>query len=355
VKDMSKYWSDVVKRLEPYTPGEQPRDRKYIKLNTNENPYPPSPRAIEAIKRAADESMRLYPDPDCSRLKSVIAEHFGLKREQVFVGNGSDEVLAFSFAAFFNPGNPILFPDITYTFYPVYCMLYNIDYKTVPLDDDFNISAGKFLQDNGGIIFANPNAPTGKFMDLPFVEEIVQYNAERVVVIDEAYVDFGGRSAVKLIDKYPNILVIRTLSKSHSLAGLRVGFALGHADLIAGLERVKNSFNSYTLDRAALMGAEEAIRDTEYYEKTRDKIIRTREWVGPELEKLGFKVTDSLANFVFASHKSMRAEYLFKSLREEGILVRYFNRARIDNYLRITIGTDPEMEQLIKVLEDIVG
>jgi len=249
---MNKYWSDVLKRLEPYVPGEQPKDKKYIKLNTNENPYPPSPRAIEAIRQAADERLRLYPDPDCDELKHVLAENLGVKKEQVFVGNGSDEVLAFSFAAFFNPGEPILFPDITYTFYPVYCQLYGIDYRTIPLDADFNIPVEGFLQDNGGIIFANPNAPTGKFMDLASVEKIVKENIERVVVIDEAYVDFGGQSAVKLIDKYPNLLVIKTLSKSHSLAGLRIGFALGNAGLIEGLDRVKNSFNSYTIDRIAL-------------------------------------------------------------------------------------------------------
>ncbi|AUS98172.1 histidinol-phosphate transaminase [Clostridium thermosuccinogenes] len=351
---MNKYWSDVLKRLEPYVPGEQPKDKKYIKLNTNENPYPPSPRAIEAIRQAADERLRLYPAPDCDELKHVLAENLGVKKEQVFVGNGSDEVLAFSFAAFFNPGEPILFPDITYTFYPVYCQLYGIDYRTIPLDADFNIPVEGFLQDNGGIIFANPNAPTGKFMDLASVEKIVKENIERVVVIDEAYVDFGGQSAVKLIDKYPNLLVIKTLSKSHSLAGLRIGFALGNAGLIEGLDRVKNSFNSYTIDRIALAGAAEAIKDTAYFEKTRAKIIHTRKWVGPELEKLGFRLTDSLANFVFASHASLDSEYLFKALREKGVLVRYFNKPRINNYLRITIGTDQEMEQMIKVLKELI-
>lgn len=351
---MSKYWSDIAKTLEPYVPGEQPRDRKYIKLNTNENPYPPSPRAIMAIKEAADERLRLYPDPSCDELRTEIAMYYGLNKHQVFVGNGSDEVLAFSFLAFFNPGCPILFPDITYSFYPVYCNLYNIGYKTIPLDDGFNIPIEEFRKKNGGIIFPNPNAPTGKYIPLEAVESIVRSNMDSVVVIDEAYVDFAGESAIDLIDRYPNLVVIHTLSKSHSLAGLRVGFAVAGEELIEGLERVKNSFNSYTLDRAALAGAVEAIRDRDYFEETRAKVIATRERIVNKLKSMGFKDTDSRANFIFVSHPSFPAGELFARLREKGILVRYFNKPRIDNFLRISIGTDNEMDRLVEALEEII-
>jgi len=352
---MSRYWSDVVKRLEPYVPGEQPKDKKYIKLNTNENPYPPSPAVIEAIEGAADGSLRLYPDPNCDALREIAAKYYGVEKENVFVGNGSDELLAFSFMAFFNPGKAILFPDITYSFYPVYARLFNIDYKTVPLDSEFNIPVELFNQDNGGIIFPNPNAPTGRCLDLEQVRSILEHNPDSVVVVDEAYIAFGGESAVGLTGRYPNLLVIQTLSKSHSLAGLRVGFAIGHRDLVEGINRVKNSVNSYTLDRIALAGAAEALKDSSYFEKTRSRIMATRERVTAGLRNMGFRVIDSLANFVFISHPEARAAELFARLREKGILVRYFNMPRIDNYLRVTIGTDEEMDILLYGLKEIIG
>ena len=260
---MRKLWSEVAKRLEPYVPGEQPKDKKYIKLNTNENPYPPSPKVLAAMKTAVNEDLRLYPTPTCDELREVIAHKYNLTKAQVFVGNGSDELLAFVFQAFFNPLSPIVFPDITYSFYPVYAGLYNIDYKLVPLNDDFSIPVEKFFESNGGVIFPNPNAPTGKYMGLEAVEEILQHNPSNVVVVDEAYIDFGGESAVKLIKKYPNLLIVQTVSKARSLAGLRVGFALGHKDLIEALDRVKNSFNSYTLDRVALAGVKASFEDDE--------------------------------------------------------------------------------------------
>ncbi|HHY24619.1 MAG TPA: histidinol-phosphate transaminase [Clostridiaceae bacterium] len=253
---MSRYWSDIVSKLEPYVPGEQPKDKKYIKLNTNENPYPPSPKVLEAIKNACNSDIRLYPDPECDILRKTIAEYFNLEKEQVFVGNGSDELLAFSFMAFFNPGKPIFFPDITYSFYPVYSQIFNIDYKLVELDEEFSVPVDKFLEKNGGIILPNPNAPTGKFLPIESIEIILSGNPDSVVIIDEAYIDFGGESASRLINEFPNLLVIQTLSKSRSLAGLRLGFALGNKKLTEGLDRVKNSFNSYTIDRLALAGAE---------------------------------------------------------------------------------------------------
>lgn len=351
---MSKYWSEVVKSIEPYVPGEQPKDKKYIKLNTNENPYPPSPRVIEAIKEAADERLRLYPDPDCSELRQTIAEYYKLKKEQVFVGNGSDEVLAFAFMAFFNPGKPILFPDITYSFYPVYADLFRMDYKTVELDDNFNIPEEKFFQDNGGIIISNPKSPTAQYMDISSIKEILEKNIDRVVIIDEAYIDYGGESAVNMIDKYPNLLVVQTLSKSRSLAGLRIGFAMGQKDLIEALERIKNSFNSYTLDRIALIAAAEAFKDEDYFRETVSKTVSTRERISGEVKSLGFDVTDSKANFIFISHPGVPASVIFKELRDKGVLVRHFKKPRIDNYLRISIGTDEDMDFLIKALKEIV-
>ncbi|HHW47378.1 MAG TPA: histidinol-phosphate transaminase [Clostridiaceae bacterium] len=351
---MNIYWSDTAKRLEPYVPGEQPQDRKYIKLNTNENPYPPSPKVLEAIKNAADDRLRLYPDPDCNSLKEYIAQYFGLEKGQVFVGNGSDEILAFAFLTFFNPGNSILFPDITYSFYPVYCGLYGINYKTVPLDENFSIPVESFFQKNGGIIIANPNAPTGKYLDVSLIRQILERNTKSVVLIDEAYIDFGGESSVKLVNEYPNLLVVQTLSKSRSLAGLRVGFALGDRGLIEGLDRVKNSFNSYTLDRLAIVSAIEAIKDETYFRKTREKVIRTRERVSRELTGIGFEVVDSLANFIFIRHPKVYAYDIFQKLREQGILVRHFNKPGIDNFLRVSIGTDSEMDIFLRVIKNIV-
>ncbi len=344
---MSKFWSEITKKLEPYVPGEQPKDKRYIKLNTNENPYPPSPRVIEAIKNAANADLRLYPDPTCSDLIETIAQYYNVKKEQIFVGNGSDEVLAFCFKAFFNPGSPILFPDITYSFYPVYSQLYNIDYKQVPLDDNFSVPVNEFLVENGGIIIPNPNAPTGKYLDLEDIKNILEKNTEKVVIIDEAYIDFGGESAVKLIPDYPNLLIVQTLSKSRSLAGLRVGFAIGGKELIEGIDRVKNSVNSYTLDRIALIGAIEAFNDKEYFNETRMKIIDTRERVTKSLTEIGFNVIESKANFIFINHPKVDAKVIFDYLKESGVLVRYFNKPRINDYLRVSIGSNIEMKSFL--------
>jgi len=352
---MSKYWSKVTKSLLPYVPGEQPKDKKYIKLNTNESPYPPSPRVLEAIKNEANEDLRLYPNPECNELRTVIAKYYNLQEEEVFVGNGSDELLAFSFQTFFDPGRTILFPDITYSFYPVYCQLFGIDYNTVTLDDDFNVPIDKFFMENGGVVISNPNAPTAKYMPLKDIKAIVDFNKNSVVIVDEAYIDFGGESAIKLIKDYPNLLVIQTLSKSRSLAGLRIALALGNKELIKGLNMVKNSFNSYTVDRLALTGAIEAFRDEEYFHETRQKIIFTRERTTESLKKIGFTVTDSKANFVFISHPRIKADIIFRRLREKGILVRYFEKHRIDNFLRVSIGTDNEMEAFIGALNEILS
>lgn len=353
---MSKYWSNKVKDLEPYIPGEQPRDKSYIKLNTNENPYPPSPRVVEAIREtAARGTLRLYPDPACHHLRTTIAGYYGLSSDEVFAGNGSDELLAFAFLAFFNPGQPILFPDITYSFYPVYSELFNIDYRLIPLDEEFAIPVEMFHQDNGGIIFPNPNAPTGRHLDLASIESILQHNTERIVIVDEAYVDFGGESAVGLIPQYPNLLIIGTLSKSRSLAGLRVGFALGNKALIEGLDKVKNSFNSYTLDGLALAGAIEAFKDDAYFQETKAKVIQTREDISKKLQALGFVVIPSTANFIFISHSRFSAVTIQKQLREKGVLVRYFPKPRIDNYLRVSIGSPEEMERFLEIVKEIVS
>ncbi len=351
---MSRFWSDLVKNIEPYVPGEQPKDKRYIKLNTNENPYPPSPKVIEAIQREAGEGLRLYPDPNCDGLKAAVAGKYGLESRQVFVGNGSDEVLAFAFMAFFNPGREIVFPDITYSFYPVYADLFKLPYRTIPLDEDFNIPEEEFYRDNGGVVLSNPNAPTAGLLSLGAVARILEHNEDRVVIIDEAYIDFGGESAIGLINRFPNLLVVRTFSKSHALAGLRVGFALGQEELIQGLERVKNSFNSYTLDRLAMAGAVEAIRDEAYFREITEKIKATRDRTSKRLEALDFKVLDSKANFLFVSHRQVEAKVLFQQLREKGILVRYFNKPKIDNFLRVSIGTDGDMEALVKAAAEIV-
>jgi histidinol-phosphate aminotransferase len=351
---MNRYWSRTVKNINPYIPGEQPKDRKYIKLNTNENPYPPSPKVIEAIKRAADETLRLYPDPTCDDLRVAIAEYYSLGKEQVFIGNGSDELLAFSFPAFFEPaGKPVLFAEVTYSFYPVYAAFFNTRYTLIPVDEQFNIPPEGYYDDNGGIIIANPNAPTGKGFSGRDIEAILSRNENSVVIIDEAYVDFGGRSAVNLINNYPNLLVIKTLSKSHSLAGLRVGYAMGNEGLIEGIIRVKDSFNSYTVDRLALAGAAAAIKDDAYFQETRSKIIQTRERVAARLLAMGIKVIPSQANFIFISSEQCPGDILFQRLREKGVLVRYFNKPRIDNFIRVTIGTDAEMDYFLDALAAI--
>ena len=356
---MSRYWSDVVKGLTPYVPGEQPKLANLVKLNTNENPYGPSPRALEAIRAATDDGLKLYPDPNAETLKRAIADHHGLEIGNVFVGNGSDEVLAHVFLGLLKHASPILFPDITYSFYPVYCGLYQVAYETVPLLADFSIRVADYARSPGaqagGIIFPNPNAPTGRQLPLADIESLLQANPDCVVVIDEAYIDFGGDSAIPLTTRYPNLLVVQTLSKSRSLAGLRVGFAVGHADLIEALERVKNSFNSYPLDRLAIAGAVAAFEDREYFEQTCRAVIATREKLVAELEELGYEVIPSTANFVFARHPRHDAEKSALALRQRSIIVRHFNLPRIDQYLRITVGTDAQCSALIGALKEIVG
>ena len=351
---MSRYWSRFVHTLVPYTPGEQPKIINLVKLNTNENPYAPSPKAVAAMQAEIGEDLRLYPDPDSTKLKQAIARYYDVSVDNVFVGNGSDEVLAHIFHGLFQQDAPILFPDITYSFYPVYCGLYNIAFRPIPLREDFSIRADDYVQSNGGIIFPNPNAPTGVLLPLVAIESLLQRNAESVVVVDEAYIDFGGGSAVSLIKRYPNLLVTQTLSKSRSLAGLRVGLALGHADLIAGLERIKNSFNSYPLSRIAIAGAAAAFDDREYFEQTRKSIIESRERLVTKLQALNFVVLPSAANFIFARHSQWVGEKLAQALRERAVLVRHFKGARTDNYLRITVGSEPQNQALLDALVEIL-
>lgn len=350
---MSKFWSQVVRELEPYVPGEQPQIDGLIKLNTNESPYPPSPRVIDLMTHDAIDRLRLYPDPNSKKLKDTIANYYGVKQEQIFVGNGSDEVLALLFMAFFQQDKPLLYPDITYSFYPVYCKLFGIASRTIPLREDYSIDFTDYPSDNGGIIFPNPNAPTAIGEPLAKIEALLQRNTESVVVVDEAYIDFGGETAIKLVNKYPNLLVVQTLSKSRSLAGMRVGLAVGHKDLIEALDRVKNSFNSYPLDRLAEAATIVAFEDDAYFQSCRDKIITTREWTTRELEKLGFRVLPSQANFVFAEPVGKNAAEVAQYLRDHKILVRYFNKPRINQFLRITIGTDEQMAQLIEILKKL--
>ena len=352
---MKEFWSTRAKSLTPYVPGEQPKGRTFIKLNTNENPYPPSPMALAAIREAACESLRLYPDPECTSLREALAATYDLKPEQVFVGNGSDEILALCFYAFFDPGRTILFPDITYSFYPVFADLCGLSYREVPLDEYFAVPLEPFLEENGGVVIANPNAPTGRELSLCAIRTLLEGNPNSVVVVDEAYVDFGAGSAVELIQRYPNLVVVQTMSKSRSLAGLRVGYAMGDAGLIAALNCVKNSFNSSTLDRLALAGAEGALRDREYLRATTLKIASTRERTAVTLRGMGFQVSDSASNFLFVSHPEASAKALLDGLRARGILVRWWDKPRIRDYLRITIGTDQEMEALCAALAELVS
>ncbi|HZV53572.1 MAG TPA: histidinol-phosphate transaminase [Rhodocyclaceae bacterium] len=353
---MSRYWSTVAKGLTPYVPGEQPKLPNLVKLNTNENPYGPSPKVLAAIRQEVDDNLRLYPDPESSRLKAAVANYFGdIEPRQVFVGNGSDEVLAHVFLALLKHERPILFPDITYSFYPVYCQLYGIEFDAVPLTERFEIRAEDYLKPNGGIIFPNPNAPTGRALTLADIERIVAGNPDSVVVIDEAYVDFGAESAVALVGAYPNLLVVHTLSKSRSLAGLRVGFAVGDAKLIEALERVKNSFNSYPLDRLSLAGAVAALDDGEWFERTRQAVIRSRHSLTGELAALGFEVLPSAANFIFARHPRHEAGELAQQLRVRSIIVRHFKLPRIEQFLRITVGTGEQCQALVSALKDILS
>ncbi|MBE6948909.1 MAG: histidinol-phosphate transaminase [Ruminococcaceae bacterium] len=351
---MNKFWSSRLEGIKPYVPGEQPKIVNLIKLNTNENPYPPSPKAIEAVNKLEPGTFRLYPDPECSGLVKAIADCYGVKNEQVFVGNGSDEILAFAYLAFFDKGKEIVFADITYSFYPVYADFFGLDYRQIPLKDDFTFAVDAFCGGNHGVIIANPNAPTGIDMGLENIERILKANPDVVVIVDEAYVDFGCETALPLIDKYPNLLIIRTFSKSRSLAGLRVGYAIGDEKLIEALNCVKNCINSYTLDRVALAAAQAAVEDKAYFEETCGKIIATRDVTVKALREIGFTVLDSGANFIFAKHETVSGTELFKKLREMGIIVRHFSTPRINEWLRITIGTDDEMSALIEGIKKII-
>lgn len=351
---MSKFWSEMTKRAEPYIPGEQISETDIVKLNTNENPYPPSPQVIQAMQDELNSNLRLYPSPTMDDLRTTIGDYYHLTKENVFVGNGSDEVLAFSFMGFFNPGKAIRFPYITYSFYPVYAKVFDIDYEAIPLEDDFSINVEAFFNSEGGVIFPNPNAPTSLYLPLEQIELILQNNRDQVVIVDEAYIDFAGESAATLIEKYDNLLVIQTLSKSRALAGLRVGFALGSETLIEALIRMKDSFNSYPVDRLALVGAQAAMEDKTYFMEVTEKIIKTRTWVQEELQALNFNVLPSATNFVFASHETFPAEQLYEELRKRNMLIRYFDTETIDNFVRITIGTDEEMKRLMRAIKEII-
>ena len=348
-------WQDNIRRVTPYTPGEQPKDKDVIKLNTNESPYPPSPMVQEVVRSVENNRNRLYPDPEAAVLTDAIAKYYNVDSNQVFVGVGSDDVIGMSFLTFFNSEKPILFPDITYSFYDVWAELFRIPYERPALDDSFHIKKEDYFKENGGIIFPNPNAPTGVELPLQDIEEILKANPGSVVIVDEAYIDFGAHSALPLISKYDNLLVVQTFSKSRSMAGMRIGFACGNPVLIKYLNDVKYSFNSYTMNRTSLAAGVAAIGDRDYFEDTCQKIMDTREWTQKELKALGFTFQDSKANFIFAAHKTCPAKQIFEALRAKHIYVRYFAKPRIDNYLRISIGTREEMEQLIRFLKDYLA
>lgn len=345
-----KPWEDKIRRVVPYVPGDQPKGSRLIKLNTNENPYPPAPGVAKALKEMDYDLFRKYPDPAASGLVDSLAQYYGVGKDQVFVGVGSDDVIAMAFLTFFNSEKPILFPDISYSFYEVWAQLFRIPYETPALNGQFQIHPEDYCRENGGIIFPNPNAPTGLLLGLDAVEEIVRHNQDVIVIVDEAYIDFGGRSALKLLDRYENLLVVQTFSKARSMAGMRIGYAIGSPELIKALHDVKYSYNSYTMNMPSLILGVEAVKDKAYFEETVQKIIRTREQAKNHLGELGFTFPDSMSNFLFASHERVPAEELFEALRKEQIYVRYFKKPRLDNYLRITIGTDEEMEVLYQFL-----
>lgn len=345
-----KPWEKNIRRVEPYVPGEQPKTDNVVKLNTNENPYPPAPGVEKARMAFSDDSLRLYPDPAASSLTDVLAEYYGLNADQVFVGVGSDDVLAMAFLTFFNSNQPILFPDITYSFYSVWADLFKIPFDRPALDENFRMVKEDYYRPNGGIIFPNPNAPTSLLEPLSFIRDILDHNQESIVIVDEAYIDFGGESALPLLREYENLLVVQTFSKSRSMAGMRIGYAMGNPALIRALNDVKYSYNSYTMNRPSLVMGVEAVKDDAYFRDTLEKIIQTREEAKVRLAELGFHCLDSASNFLFAAHERVPAKQIFTDLKEEGIFVRYFNSARIDNYLRITVGTPEEMEKLYQAL-----
>ena len=348
-------WENNIRKVIPYVPGEQPKENDIIKLNTNENPYPPSPKAVEALKSFDCSRMRLYPDPNSDILVNSLAKRYKVKSSQVFVGVGSDDVISMAFLTFFNSDKPILFPDITYSFYDVWADVYKIPYKTMPLDDNFKINKTDYFQENGGIIFPNPNAPTGVYESNEMIEEIVKANKNSIVIIDEAYIDFGGESCIGLTEKYDNLLVVQTFSKSRSMAGMRIGYAIGNEKLIKYMNDVKFSINSYTMNHVTQVCGAAAVEDEEYFIETIKKITDVRENTKKELKKLGFTFTDSKSNFLFAAHDKVKAETIFNELKSRKIYVRYWNKPRINNYLRISIGTAEEMEKLISALKEIVS
>lgn len=345
-------WRDHVRRVVPYTPGEQPNQPGMIKLNTNENPYPPAPEVIEALRNIETDKLRLYPDPASDILVEALADFYQLNKNQIFVGVGSDDVLAMAFQTFFNSGKPIFFPDITYSFYPVWADAFHIPYETKVLDKNFRIRREDYYGDNGGVIFPNPNAPTSVLEDLDFIRDILEHNRDVLVIIDEAYIDFGGTSALSLISDYDNLLIVQTFSKSRSMAGMRIGFAMGQPELIKALNDYKYSFNSYTMNQTALQFGAAVVRDRNYFEECVGKIVKTRAWAASAMRELGFEFNEPWANFIFVTHPEYSARVLFEALREEKIYVRYFSLPRIDNYLRVTIGTDAEMKKLIHFLRE---
>ena len=346
-------WRDNVRKVEPYTPGEQPKEEGVIKLNTNENPYPPSDKIKEAM--SGIKNLRKYPDPAATKLVEAIASYHGFDKEEVFVGVGSDDVLAVAFMTFFNGKKPIFFPDITYSFYPVWAELFAIPYEKKAVNDAFEIQKEDYYAENGGVVFPNPNAPTGAFLSLEVVEDIIKHNQDVVVIVDEAYIDFGGDTAKELTRKYDNVLVVQTYSKSRSLAGLRIGYAIGNKELIKAMNDVKYSYNSYTMNEPSIVLGTAVLEDEEYFQETRNKIIDTREWFQIEMRKIGFSFADSKANFIFATHESVPAKEIFEAAKKAKIYVRYFDQPRINNYLRITIGTREEMETLLDVLKEFTA
>ena len=352
---MNDLWKKNLRDIEPYVPGEQSKDRDIVKINANENPYPPSPKAVEALKNFDTDRLRFYPQANATALKQAIAEYYKVKTENVFVGNGSDDVLALAFQAFFNGDKPIAYPDITYSFYPVWCRLLGIEYVNYPLDENFRINVEDYKAENGGVVIPNPNAPTSIGEGREFVEKLMEYNRDSVVIIDEAYCDFGGVSSVPLIEKYENLLVTGTFSKSRSLAGMRIGFAIGSKTLIDTLEAVKNSYNSYTVDALSIAMGIEAMKDVEYFNETISKIIATRTRVTEELRSLGFEVLDSQTNFIMATHKGYDMKEMFEYLKENKIFIRYFNQPRINKYVRITIGTNEEMDKFLNGVKDFIN
>ena len=352
---MNDLWKKNLRDIEPYVPGEQSKDRDIVKINANENPYPPSPKAVEALKKFDTDKLRFYPQANATALKQAIADYYEVNAENVFVGNGSDDVLALAFQAFFNGDKPIAYPDITYSFYPVWCRLLGIEYVNYPLDENFRINVEDYKAENGGVVIPNPNAPTSIGEGREFVERLIEYNRDSVVIIDEVYCDFGGVSSVPLISKYENLIVTGTFSKSRSLAGMRIGFAIGSKTLIDTLEAVKNSYNSYTVDALSIAMGIEAMKDVEYFNETISKIIETRTRVTEELRLLGFEVLDSQTNFIMATHEGYNMKEMFEYLKENKIFIRYFNQPRINKYVRITIGTDEEMDKFLQGVKDFIN